>query len=130
MLRLSATGTDAQIDMCLAALSDKAQTGKLASLVEWRPTPAYADFLALPMQIMYCWNDDDTVYVAGKEASRALELFLDQRLHFEQDEGSVWKCQFATAEEHEAIMEKLLKLTLKWGFYLENGTKPDWLDQA
>ncbi len=79
---------------------------------------------------MYCWNDDDTVYVAGKEATRALELFLDQRLGFEHDEGCVWKCHFATAEDQEVIMEKLLKLNLKWGFYLQTGTKPDWLDQA
>ena len=126
MLRLSATGSDAQIDNCLTVLRDKTQTGKLAAHVEWRETPAYQDFLALPKCTLYAWNDDEHVYVAGQQATKALELFLLQILHFEHDEGSIWKRTYDDEEAFTTIMAKLHKLTDKWGFDLDVGTKPDW----
>ena len=128
MLRLSATGSAAQIDNCLATLRDKAFTGKLATVVEWNDTAAYDEFLALPKATLYAWNDDDNVYAAGKEATKALELFLHQKFGFEHDEGSIWKCAATGEEAQIAIMDRLGKLTAKWGFELEAGNKPEWTD--
>ena len=124
MLRLAATGSDAQINQCLKALRDKEKTGKLAAVVEWRETHAYHEFLALPKHILHVWTDADAVYAAGKEATSALAEFLKQVLDFDIDEDGIFKVACPCAEQ-PALMARLIKLTSKWGFELGDG-KPEW----
>ena len=130
MLRLSAPGSDAQIDECLKILRDKTKTNKLATVVKWQDTKDYHAFLALPKETLFAWNDDDAVYVAGREATHALELFLKQHFGFEHDEGSTFKIDCSGNEARLALMARLGKLTAKWGFELSTGAKPDWCDNS
>ena len=91
MLRLAATGSDAQINQCLKALRDKEKTCKLAAVVEWGEAHGYHEFLALPKHILHVWTDADAVYAAGKEATAALAEFLKQILDFDHDEDGIFK---------------------------------------
>ena len=61
------------------------------------------------------------MYIAGKEATIALELFLSQKLGFAHDEGSIWQLACHGKEAQLAIMARLAKLTAQ-----SAGAKPDW----
>ena len=128
MLRLSAPGSVCQPALCLAALRDKAKTNKLAALVDFKETAAYREFLNLPKEKLFAWNDDDSVYVAGKAATRALQLFLEQFLGFYHDEGTIFKVDCEGEVAQLAIMARLEKLTNKWGFELHAGEKPEFVE--